>query len=491
MREWFLRVALSALVSTGWAAAQSPPTSLNPTVKQIVATISQERIASNLKKLESFGTRYVLSAEDDPVHGIGAAKRWIHDELQRYSPRLEVSYQNFTVKKGARQGQIIRDVDLSNIIAVLPGTTDKDRYVLVTGHYDSVALMRKPYTGVEQLIAESVRQGTDEDEARKYREILPPEDGVGPTDFEATAAQPLAPGVTDDGSGTAAVMDLARVMSGFQFDKTIVFIAFAAEEVGLSGSQVYAAAAKQKGMRIEAVLNNDIIGSDASGNGRSATNLLRVFATGPEDSPSRELGRYMKQVAERYVPSMQVEMVFRGDRFLRGGDHRSFVNQGYAALRLTTASENFANQHSTTDTFDNTSVPYTARVVRMNAAVLASLALAPTPPVLNWTWSSGPNKGGHVPLLTRGESGYDAVLHWYANTEDDLAGYAVMIRSTTSPVWESETWVGNVTSYRMPDVSIDDVVIGVKAVDKDGNQSVVSPYMEPLLPGQITAAIAQ
>ena len=491
MRQSFPRAALFALVLTGWAAAQAPPTRLNPTVKQIVDTISQERIASNLKKLESFGTRYVLSPQDDPSHGIGAAKRWIHDELQGYSPRLEVSYQNFTVKKGARQGQIIRDVELSNIIAVLPGTTDKDRYVLVTGHYDSVALMRKPYAGVEQLIAEAVRQGTDEDEARRYRKILPPEDGVGPLDSEATAAQPISPGVTDDGSGTAAVMELARVMSGFQFDKTIVFIAFAAEEVGLSGSTVYAAMAKQKGMQIEAVLNNDIIGSDVSGNGRSATNVLRIFATGPEDSPSRELGRYMKQMAERYVPSMQVEMVFRGDRFLRGGDHRPFVNQGYAALRLTTASENFANQHSTTDTFANTSVPYTARVVRMNAAVLASLALAPAPPVLNWTWSSGPNKGGHVPLLTRGKSGYDAVLHWYPNTEEDLAGYAVMIRSTTSPVWESESWVGNVTSYRIPDVSIDDVVIGVKAVDKDGNQSVVSPYMEPLLPGQITPATAQ
>jgi len=491
MRQGFSRVALPALVLTGWAAAQAPSARLNPTVKQIVDTVSEQRIASNLKKLESFGTRYVLSSQDDPSHGIGAAKRWIYDELRGYSPRLEVSYQNFTVKKGARQGQILRDIELSNIIAVLPGTTDKNRYVLVTGHYDSVALMRKPYTGVEQLIAESVRQGTDEDEARRYRKILPPEDGIGPTDFEATAAQPLAPGVTDDGSGTAAVMELARVMSGYRFDKTIILIAFAAEEVGLSGSQVYAAMAKQKRMQIEAVLNNDIIGSDVSGNGRASTNVLRIFATGPEDSPSRELGRYMKQIAERYVPSMQVQMVFRGDRFLRGGDHRSFVLQGYAALRLTSASENYENQHSTTDTFVNASVPYTARAARMNAAVLASLALAPAPPVLNWTWSSGPNKGGHVPLLTRGKSGYDAVLHWYPNTEEDLAGYAVMIRSTTSPVWESETWVGNVTSYTMPDVSIDDVVIGVKALDKDGNQSIVSPYMEPLLPGQITPATAQ
>jgi len=285
-------------------------------------------------------------------------------------------------------------------------------------------------------------------------------------------------------------MELARVLSQYQFDKTIVFVAFAAEEIGLSGSQVYASTAKKTGMQIEAVLNNDIIGSDVSGNGQSSTNVLRVFAAGPEDSPTRELGRYMKQIAERFVPSMQVQMVFRQDRFLRGGDHRPFLNEGLPAVRLTTASENFKNQHSTTDTFANTSVPYTTRVVRMNAAVLASLALAPAPPVLNWTYSSGPNKGGHVPLLSRGKSGYDAVLHWLPNTEPDLAGYAVLMRSTTSPEWERETWVGKVTSYTMPDVSIDDIVIGVKAVDQDGNQSVVSTYMEPVTPSTLTPASA-
>jgi hypothetical protein len=473
------------------ALPQTPETRLNPTVKQIVDSISEQRIAATLQKLEGFGTRYVLSAQDDPGHGIGAAKRWIHDQFQSYSPKLEVSYQNFTVKKGARQGQIIRDVELSNVVAVLPGTIHKDRYVLVTAHYDSVALIRKPFTGDEQRIAESVRQGMDESEARNLLKIRPPEDELGPLDFEATAGQQVAPGVTDDGSGTATVMELARVMSQYQFDKTIVFVAFAAEEIGLSGSQTYSAMAKQTGMQIEAVLNNDIIGSDMAGNGRSASSVLRLFAAGPEDSPARELGRYMKQIAERYVPSMQVQMVFRQDRFLRGGDHTPFLNQGFAAVRLTTASENYKNQHSTSDTLANTSVPYATRVARMNAAALASLALAPAPPVLNWTYSSGPNKGGRVPLLTRGKSGYDAVLHWLPNTEPDLAGYAVVTRSTTSPVWERETRVGNATSYTMPDVSVDDVVIGVKAVDADGNQSLVSPYMEPVSPSMLTPATAK
>jgi hypothetical protein len=468
------------------ASAQTPDTRINPTVRQIVDAISEQRMAATLRKLESFGTRYVLSAQDDPAHGIGAAKRWIHDELKSYSPRLEVSYQDFTIKKGARQGQIIRDVELSNVIAILPGKIQRDRYLLVTGHYDSVALIRKPYTGEEQIVAEGVRRGVDEAEERRYLKILPPERDLGPLDFEATASQATAPGVTDDGSGTAAVMELARVMSQYEFDKTLVFIAFAAEEVGLSGSQTYAAMAKQKGMQIEAVLNNDIIGSDVADNGQSETNVLRLFAAGPEDSPARELGRYVKQIGERLVPSMHIKMIFRGDRFLRGGDQTPFVKQGYAAVRLTSASENYENQHTRTDTFANTSVPYAARVARINGAVLASLALAPAPPVLNWTWDSGPNKGGHVPLLTRGKSGYDAVLHWLPNTEPDLAGYSVVIRSTTSPVWEREVWVGNVTSYTIPDVSIDDIAIGVKAVDKDGNASLVSPYMEPVLPSMIT-----
>jgi hypothetical protein len=485
------RVALILCVATVFAYSllpQQPEARLNPTVLQIVDAISPERIAATLKKLEGFGTRYVLSAQDDPVHGIGAAKRWIHDELASYSPRLQVSYQDFSIKKGARRGQIIRDVDLSNIVAVLPGVSQRDRYVIISAHYDSLAQVRKPYTGPEQTIAEMVRQGMDENEARQLLKILPPERKEGPLDFEATAAQTVAPGVTDDGSGIAAVMELARVMSAYQFDKSIVFIAFAGEEVGLSGSQVYASQAKKDGMQIEAVLNNDIIGSDVAGNGRSASNVLRVFSSSPDDSAPRELARYTKLIAERYVPSMQVKMVFRGDRFLRGGDHRPFANEGFAAVRLTSASENYDNQHSTTDTFANTSVPYATRVTRMNAAVLAILALAPSPPVLNWTWSSGPNKGGHEPLLTRGKSGYDAVLHWLPNTESDLAGYAVMMRSTTSPVWEREIWVGNVTSYTLPDVSIDDIVIGVKAVDRDGNQSIVSCYTEPVLPAQITPA---
>lgn len=481
------KAAVCALLFAYSIPAQPPYARFNPAIKQIVDAVSEDRIAATLKRLESFGTRYILSAQDDASKGIGAAKRWIFSEFQSYSPRLQVSYQNFTLKK--RAGAVLRDVDLSNVVAVLPGTIDKERYVLVTAHYDSVNTksVTKPGSTDEERLAEMVKRGTDPDEAKRVLQLFPtPEDARG-LDYEATAAQTIAPGVTDDGSGIAAVLELARLMSQYQFDKTIIFIAFAAEEVALDGSRSYATLAKQKDMQIEAVLNNDIIGSDVSGNGRSENGVLRVFADGPEDSPSRALLRFTRQLAERYVPSMKVVMVFHRDRFGRAGDHTSFVAQGFAAVRITTPSENFANQHSATDTFEHTSVPYTARVTRMNAAVLAGLALAPAPPVVNYSIQSGEWKGQRRPMLSR--SHYDAVLRWLKSPEPDVAGYAVVIRATTAPDWEREIWVGDVTRYTIPDFSIDDVVIGVKAVDRDGNQSLVAAYLEPVSP-QLTAAPA-
>jgi hypothetical protein len=480
-------LALALVFCGSEAPAQPPLTSLNPTVKQIVDQVSEERIGAVMKRLESFGTRYVGSEQDSDTHGIGGAQRWIFEQFKSCSPKLEVSLDKFTVKKSQR---LAKDTDLANVVAVLPGGIDKDRYVIISGHYDSIALRRTPGQAAQAT------------------------EGGGSS---AAEQEPIAPGVADDASGTAAVLELARVMSQYEFDKSIVFIAFSAEEIGLNGSHAYAAEAKEKKMEIEAVLNNDIIGSDISGNGRSANNRLRVFSEGPEDSGSRALARYTKEIAERYMPSMTVDLIFRRDRFGRGGDHTSFNREGFTAVRLTTPSENYANQHTATDTFANASVPYTARVAKMNAAVLASLALAPKPPVVMrspFQRGQGQGQGAGAqaqgaqqaagqgagarpagaaaaagaggprrpagPGLTRGPSGYDAALRWaMPNPEPDIAGFAVVIRDTTSPVWQREIYVGNVTEYLIPDLSIDDVVIGVKAIDKDGNQSLVSAYDLP------------
>ena len=439
-----------ALLFAGGAAAQYK--AVNPTVKKIVDEVSDERIGAIMKKLESFGTRNVFSDDDNPTHGIGAARRWIYEQFTSYSPRLEVRFDSYKVKK---KGRIVRDVELHNVVAVLPGKLNPERQFIISGHYDSLAYLHPP-----------------EPTAEGGSQPLP--DNL----FTLENLSPNAAGVTDDGSGTAAVLELARVMSQYEFEKTIVFVAFTAEEEGLIGSSLYARKARAENQIIDGVLNNDIIGSDVSGDGRIDNGSLRVFSEDPNDSPSRELARYVKEMSERYFPSFRIDLVFRADRFGRGGDHTPFNLEGYPAVRLTTPNENYANQHSVTDTFANTSSSYATRAVRANAASLASLALAPKAPVTNEPIKSGPRKGQPTTMLGRGKSRYDAALRWTnENPEPDLLGYVVVMRGSTSPDWEREVFVGNVKEYTLKDVSIDDVIFGVKAIDRDGNESLVAPYV--------------
>ena len=272
-----------------------------------------------------------------------------------------------------------------------------------------------------------------------------------------------------------------------------------------------AAKAKKANEQIEAVLNNDIIGTEVSGNGRIDNSSVSVYSDEVMDSPSQQLARLTREVAERYVPSMKVKMMFMQDRVGRGGDHTPFQLEGYAAVRISTPNENYANQHTGTDLLENMSVPYTTRVAKINSAVAASLALAPKPPAVmalprqgrgggragdtatTATASDGQGRGGRggdtaagaatgtgrgpTPMLTRGTSRYDAQLRWRpVGSDANLKGYAVVMRSTTSPNWEQEIFVGKVTEYLMKDVSIDDLRFGVKAIGIDGTESLVSPY---------------
>lgn len=444
--------AATALLLLGAVAplAGQNDRSLNPRISDAIAAVSEDRIAATVKKLESFETRNIFSSQDDPARGIGAARKWIYEQFQSYSPRLEVSYDVYRVKSNAaKRGRIVKDVELQNVVAVLPGTINKDRRLIVSGHYDSAVIARRP-------------------------------GGAAPTPGEPLTfdLESNAPGANDDGSGTAAVLELARVMSRHEWRNTIVFVAFTAEEEGLVGSTLYARKARKENQVIDAVLNNDIIGSDMGGSGRNNNTTVEVYSEEPADSPSREIARYIKQASERYLPSMRVDLVFRQDRLGRGGDHTPFNQQGYAAVRFTTPEENYANQHTVTDTFANMSIPYTASVTRVNAAALASLALAPKKPVVE-EQVTRQGRQVTVMMLTRGKSRYDAQLRWKnENPEPDLAGYSVVMRSTTSPLWEKEVFVGNVTDYLMKDVSIDDRVFGVKAIDKDGNASLVSVYTQ-------------
>lgn len=434
--------------------AQGPSKSVNPLVKKILEQVSQQRIEGTLKKLEAFGTRGNFSATDHPTRGIGAARRWIFEEMKSYSPKLEVRMDTYRVKK---QTRIFRDVELVNVVAMLPGKRYSDQQIIISGHYDSLNLLRRrtPET------TDSQTAGEPSQEEQEKRAIAP------------------APGVSDDASGVAATMELARVLSAYEFDKTLVFIAFAGEEIGLVGSSLHAQKSKEQKVAIEAVLNSDIIGTEVSGDGRRINRAVRVFSDDPNDSPSRQLARYIKEVGERYWPKFEPWLIFRSDRVGRGGDHTPFALEGYAAVRFTSAVENYTHQHSETDTFENASPEYTTNVARLKAVVAASLAMAPKSPVtVTETTRDGQRRA--TTMVTRGRSQYDALLRWKdPDPAPDLAGYVIVSKSTISPLWEKEVFAGKDLEYLMPGVDIDTHVFGVKAIDLQGNESLIAPFAPP------------
>lgn len=424
----WLALALYLVLVRGGFAAVGPSE-----IEALIADISPANIEATLKALASFETRHVYSSDREGF-GIKAAAAWIHDALARLSPRLQVSYDDYEL--AAQGGRLSRQVTMRNVVAVLPGRyagdKDRDRIFLVNAHYDTVA------------------RPVDRDHPRD--------------DFDNPA-----PGVNDDASGVAALLEMARVLSGQTYDASIHFVAFAGEEVGLVGSTLMAARLKAEGRRIDGVLTLDMIGNIEGGNGFVDNRRMRVFSDGPADSPSRQLARYARTVGGRYFPSAEIDCVFRADRFGRGGDHTPFVLEGWPGIRMMEAVENYGRQHTVHDTLENMSVAYCARNARIVAAVLASLAAAPPAPVVT-------SERGQ-PLLRRGPSGYDAQLGWSAVPRDGLAGYKVHWRKTTAPFWENEVFVGDVTEYVLDKVTIDESVFGVSAVDKDGHESLVSAYV--------------
>ena len=416
-------------------------------ISQIVQEIDARTIERTIRKLVSFGTRNTLSTQTDPNRGIGAARDWLFSEFSKAAEqsggRMTVEKQTFEQPKAAR---VPEPTMLTNIVATLKGTQPESvqRTYIVSGHYDSMC--------------------------------------TSPTDATCDA-----PGANDDASGTAAVLEMARVMAKYKFDATIIFMAVAGEEQGLLGSTYAAEQAKQKGIDVEAMFTNDIIGSSTSGDGIRDAHTVRVFSEGvpsnekPEeatvrrgvggenDSAPRQLARFIKETGERYVPGMRVMMVYRRDRYLRGGDHIPFLERGFAAVRFTEPNENYHHQHQNVriengvqygdlPQFDD--FKYIASVARVNAASLAALALAPARPR---------NVGLVTTRLTN-----DTDLKWDANKEPDLAGYEIVWRDTTSPVWTNARAVGSVTSFTMKAMSKDNYFFGVRSVDKQGHRSPVS-----------------
>jgi hypothetical protein len=340
---------------------------------------------------------------------------------------------------------------MRNVMAILPGRSP--RRIYVSGHYDTVA--RPGGQGAANA------DGAPRD----------------PDATTATSADPnapldnIAPGVNDDGSGTALTMELARIFSqsGIAFDATLVFMCHVGEEQGLLGARLHAQKAVAEKIPIEAVLNNDIVGGDRGGNGIVDGATIRVYSEGPEDSPSRELARFVQRWGGRYVPSHRVRPMARPDRFGRGGDHSAYNQLGFTAVGFRESRENFTRQHDVRDTYEGISLPYLAQNARVNAAAAATLALAPPPPSV----LSDRNQ----PLISRAPSGYDANLKW--NAVSGATAYRIFWREAWGPDWEHEMLVGNVTNLVLPNMQIDDYVFGVAAVSAGGHESFVTAYVSP------------
>jgi hypothetical protein len=433
--------AAAGVALPGTATAAAPDREL----QRILREIDPARIEAIVRKLVSFGTRHTLSAQDDPVRGIGAARDWIFAELQRHAAasggRMTVEQQSFIQPISPR---IPAPTRITNVVATLRGSVTPERIYVVTGHYDSRA-----------------------------SNVL---------DFTSDA-----PGADDDASGVAAVMEMARVFAGRRTEATIVFAAVAAEEQGLYGSDHLAQSLKDANADVQAMFSNDIVGTGNAHDGtRPDPRTVRLFVEGvptsetadqanvrrsiggENDGPSRQLGRFVRDVAENPETGMRIRVVWRRDRYLRGSDHISFLLRGYPAARFTEPRENFQHQHQNVRVEDGVQFGdlvrfvepwYVARVARVNAATLWSLAQAPSTP-----------KG--VVIDTSGLTN-ETTLRWPEGSEPDLAGYEVLWRESTAPDWEHVAAVGDVTSVTL-DISKDNVQFGVRAVDRDGHRSPVA-----------------
>lgn len=441
------------------AQSQAPSGELDPHIQKLIESISEERLEALLKKLSSFHTRNTLSDPNLP-NGLGEARQWILDEMKKSSPRLQVEFDVHQIPAG---GRITHDVELRNIVAVLPGKSP--RRIYVSGHYDSLNLGERGQAGLNTGRGANAQGARGAGAGAQGAGAAAQGAGRGRGGGGRSDPNVVAPGANDDGSGTVLSMELARVFaqSGIEFDATLVFMTVAGEEQGLIGSTEHAKRMKEQNIPVQALFNNDIVGNSLGGNGIRDSATIRIYSEGPEDSPSRSLANFAKRMAERYVPSHEVRLMARRDRFGRGGDHSGFNSQGFAAIGFRESRENYSKQHNANDTIDGVDFKYLAQNARVNAAGMAVLALAPPPPEVRQN------------MLSRGQSGYDARLRW--NASPGAAGYRIFWRKAWAPDWEHELYVGNVTEYVLPNKNIDDHVFGVAAVGPGGHESTISAYV--------------
>jgi hypothetical protein len=454
-----IAIALISLASIGAA-----PPSTDARLRQIVAPVSGAQMKRTVEKLVSFGTRHTLSSQTDPKRGIGAALDWTQGQFRSFGLPTERPCDTFT---GTR---IPAPTRICDMIAIQRGTERPNDVVIITGHIDS--------------------RVTDPMNAKDD-----------------------APGANDDGSGTAAVIEAARVLSKHKFSGTIVFAALSGEEQGLYGGKVLAAYAKAQGWNVVANLNNDIIGNSCGSDGVCNDKVVRVFSEGPRwqgydelakqlrslggenDAPSRNISRYLDSLADRLNIGLDVMQVWRNDRFGRGGDHTEFLNAGFPAVRFSVAVENYNWQHQDLrtekgikygDTIENMDFPYLEKITKLNVAALAAIASAPPPPAATVEgavstdttvkWQGSPFASSYVIRWRRTDSN-----HW---TEELSVKPSIMVVGCRVPCRDTLFSAERV----LPHLRVDDWVFGVSSVSKDGFESPVAsavpggafkPYIAP------------
>ncbi len=413
-------------------------------IYDIIDGVSAERIKKDVKTLADFGTRHTLSDTVSNTRGIGAARRWIKSEFETISKDcnncLDVFYQSDLVKKGTNQ-RIVHDVMIVNVVAIQRGTKNPNRFIIMSGDIDS-------------RISD-------------------------PTNFTDDS-----PGANDNASGMAGAIEAARVLSKYKFESSILYVGLSGEEQGLFGGQGLAAYTKEKGWDIVGILNNDMIGNITGVDGVIDNRTFRIFSEpvpptetererrarrfygGEVDGISRQLARYVHKTTKTYMPEMNPMMVYRLDRFGRGGHHRPFNDAGFAGIRIMEAHENYTQQHQDIrtenginygDTFEHVNFEYAKKLTAVNAINLASIASAPPRP-------KKVSIGGIVQP--------SAKFRW--DKVDGATGYKVYWRDTTSPTWDNSRYVGDVTEFTLEGIVVDNFFFGIAAVGKDGYESMVA-----------------
>ena len=433
-------IALAALAALLPAAAnaQTPVATEQPLLHEIAGQIQPERMRADITALVGFGTRHTLSQTDSDTRGIGAARRWAESQLRAISTEcggcIEIALPADTVT-GRR---VPTPTEVVNVLGIQKGSGDPQRVIVISGHIDSRV-----------------------------------------TDVMDSTSD--APGANDDASGVAAVLEAARVLSKQKFGATLVYAVLSGEEQGLLGGKILADYAKARGWIVEANLNNDIVGNSQGQSGVRDTTRVRVFSEGtktvetPEqaatrrynggelDSSSRNLARFIDGVADRYLTNFDVEMIYRTDRFGRGGDQTEMLKAGFPAVRITEGAENYDRQHQDLrtengvvygDTIEGVDLAYLGQVARLNIVTMAAMAKAPTVP---------------TEVAITGAVLPDTTVKWSA--VPGAAGYRVWWRATTAPQWTSSRWAGEATTLVLKDIPIDDYFFGVSSVSVDGYES--------------------